>query len=205
VKSTAPGEAAGRPAGASGWDVALIGVFAALIAALSLAPAIPVGLGVPLTLQTLAVALAGLVLGPWRGLAAVGLYLVLGLVGLPVFAGGGAGPAELLKPAAGYLLSFPLAVIITGLIARWVVRRARRPAWLWLSVAALAGGLVATHPLGIVGLATNLHLPLSRAWLVDLVYWPGDLVKAVIAGGVAAPVHRAFPRLMARPVEVAPA
>lgn len=187
-----------RPASAQ--DLALIGVFAALIAALSLAPAVPVG-PVPLTLQTLAVALAGVVLGPWRGGAAVGLYLLLGLVGLPVFAGGGAGPAELLKPAAGYLVSFPLAAILTGLVARWVVRSARRPAWLWLGLAALAGSVVVTHPFGIAGLALNLRLPVSRAWLVDLVYWPGDLVKAAIAGGVAAPVRRWFPRLLAPPAK----
>ena len=51
-------------------DLALIAVFAALIAAFSLTPAIPIGIGVPITLQTLAVVLAGLVLGPLRGFLA---------------------------------------------------------------------------------------------------------------------------------------
>ena len=60
-------------------DIALIAVFAALLAALALTPAIPVGaIGVSLTLQTLGVLLAGLVLGPWRGFLSVMLYLVVG-------------------------------------------------------------------------------------------------------------------------------
>ena len=59
-------------------DLALIAVFAALIAAFSLTPAIPITGGVPITLQTLAVVLAGLVLGPWRGFLATLLYLAVG-------------------------------------------------------------------------------------------------------------------------------
>ena len=94
-------------------DIALIAVFAALIAVLSLTPAVPVG-PVPITLQTLGVALAGLVLGPLRGFLAVVLYLIVGFVGLPVFAGGAAGLAVLGKPSAGYLLSFPIAALIAS-------------------------------------------------------------------------------------------
>ena len=82
-------------------DLALIAVFAALIAAFSLTPAIPITGGVPITLQTLAVVLAGLVLGPWRGFLATLLYLAVGFAGLPVFAGGAAGLAVLAKPSVG--------------------------------------------------------------------------------------------------------
>ena len=63
-------------------DLALIAVFAALIAAFSLTPAIPVAGGVPITLQTLAVVLAGLVLGPVRGFLAALLYVLVGMAGL---------------------------------------------------------------------------------------------------------------------------
>jgi biotin transport system substrate-specific component len=78
-------------------DLALIAVFAALIAAFSLTPGIPIGIGVPITLQTLAVVLAGLVLGPWRGakqylgffLAGLGASIVIhaaGILGLMLVA-----------------------------------------------------------------------------------------------------------------------
>ena len=68
-------------------DLALVAAFAALIAACAYLGGIPVGgAGVPITLQTFGVLLAGCVLGPVRGFLAAALYLVLGAVGLPVFA-----------------------------------------------------------------------------------------------------------------------
>ena len=60
-------------------DLSLIAVFAALISAFSLLPGIPLGAGVPITLQTLAVMLTGIILGPTRAAAAVGLFQAAGL------------------------------------------------------------------------------------------------------------------------------
>ena len=74
-------------------DLANVAVFAALIAAMSLLPAIHVGGLTPITLQTLGVMLAGLCLGPWRGAAAVGLYLAVGIAGLP-----GSGTSPRVRP-----------------------------------------------------------------------------------------------------------
>ena len=108
-------------------DLALVAVFAALIAAFSLTPAIPIGIGVPITLQTLAVVLAGLVLGPWRGFLATVLYLAVGFAGLPVFAGGAAGIAVLSKPSIGYLLAFPVGAAVAGLLAKLFVHLAAPP------------------------------------------------------------------------------
>ena len=69
-------------------QVAVTGVFAALIAVAAMLPPIPVGgFGVPITLQTFAVMLTGIVLGARLGFLAVLLYLVVGLAGLPVFSG----------------------------------------------------------------------------------------------------------------------
>ncbi|QIK73226.1 biotin transporter BioY [Propioniciclava coleopterorum] len=183
-------------------DLALVAVFAGLIAAFTLAPAIPVGpVLVPITLQTLAVALTAMILGPWRGFAATSLYLLLGFVGLPVFAGGAAGLGVLVRPSAGYLLSFPIAALVIGYLARLFVRRygtaGRR--WLLLVAAGLVGALLVTHPLGILGMSINGHLPLGTAALADLAYIPGDIIKTVVAALVAVAVHRAFPDLFARP------
>ena len=63
------------------------------------------------------------------------------------------------------------------------------------------------HPLGIIGLMVNAKLSLTRAFAVDLVFVPGDLAKALLAGVIAATVHRAFPALLAPrlvPVEAEP-
>lgn len=175
-------------------DIALIAVFAALIAVLSLAPAVSVGAGVPITLQTLGVTLAGLTLGPVRGFLAVLLYLVVGFAGLPVFAGGMAGLAVLGQPSAGYLLSFPLAAFVAGLLARVLVGLPG-PRYLWLFVSGIGASILVIHPLGILGLVINAGMAPSTAILTDLIFWPGDVAKNLIAAGLALAVHKAFPDL----------
>lgn len=81
---------------------------------------------VPLTGQTFAVLLAGAVLGLRRGFASQAVYLALGAMGMPVFAGGLGGPVILVGPTAGYLWSFPLAA---GLLGWFVERGASRALW----------------------------------------------------------------------------
>lgn len=84
-------------------DIILVGVFAALIAVCSW---ISIPGPVPFTLQTFAVFLAVALLGGKRGILCVLVYLLLGLIGVPVFAGFGAGPGKLLGLTGGYLLGF---------------------------------------------------------------------------------------------------
>ena len=180
-------------------DLALVAVFAALIAALTLVPAIPVGpLGVPITLQTLGVAIAALVLGSLRGASAVVLYILVGLAGVPVFAKFSGGLGVLAGPSAGYLLAFPLAALLAGALATVALRRARRFRMLWLFLSATAGSILVLHPLGILGMSINAQLPLAQAAVYDLAYWPGDVVKNLLAAAVAVAVFKAFPRLARR-------
>jgi biotin transport system substrate-specific component len=80
----------------------------------------PLAPNVPITLQTLWVYLAGVVLGPlWAGVAFT-LYLLAGLIGLPVFAGGNAGLGVILGPTGGFLVGFPLAAMTVGAVAHGV-------------------------------------------------------------------------------------
>ena len=76
---------------------------------------------VPLTLQTLVVLLLGATLGARLAAAAVALYLIQGLAGLPVFAGAVAGPAYMAGPTGGFLVGFLAAAALTGFVAdrRW--------------------------------------------------------------------------------------
>src|SRR3954464_4065725 len=131
-------------------DLALVAVFAALIAAASYAAAIPVGgAGVPITLQTLAIILAGLVLGPVRGFLAVSLYLLLGAIGLPVFAEHSSGLGVLSGPSAGYLYAFPIAAALAGFLGKYVARE-RRTRAIWVFACSIAGSVLVIHPLGIL-------------------------------------------------------
>lgn len=178
-------------------DLALVAVFAALAAVFSLTPAIPVGaLGVPITLQVLAVILAGLILGPVRGFLAIALWLLVGFAGLPVFANGGAGLGMFAKPSIGYLLSFPFGAALAGLLAVATGRR-RGARWAWLLVSALAASVL-IHLAGILGMSVVGKIDLAKAAFVDLAYVPGDIVKDVVAALIAAQVFRAFPALLRR-------
>lgn len=100
-------------------SIVLVAAFTALVIVGAIfsfpAPWNPV---VPFTLATLFVILAGMLLGPWRGLAVVGLYLLLGIVGLPVFAGGNGGLQILAGPTGGFLIGYALAAFLAGAIVR---------------------------------------------------------------------------------------
>ena len=93
-------------------------VFAALFAALTAAVAwfkIPLPFTpVPITLQTLMVLLSGAMLGSYYGALSMITYLILGAIGLPVFAGGSSGVGALLGPSGGYLFSYPIASFVIG-------------------------------------------------------------------------------------------
>ena len=93
-------------------------IFAALFAALTGVVAwfkIPLPFTpIPITLQTLLVLMSGAMLGAYYGALAMIIYLILGAIGLPVFAGGSSGVGALLGPSGGYLLSYPIAAFVIG-------------------------------------------------------------------------------------------
>lgn len=180
-------------------SVALVAVFAALITVAAIVPGIPVGsVGVPITLQTLAVMLTGLCLGPWRGGLAVLLYLVIGFAGFPVFSKGQSGIGILAGPSAGYLVAFLVAAVVVGFAASRIVRR-RAATWMPLFfIAAMLTSIVFVHGLGILGMVVNADLSLADAFKADLVFYPGDILKNLVAASAAAAVHRAFPDLLVR-------
>jgi biotin transport system substrate-specific component len=158
------------------------------------------GFGVPITFQTLAVMLTGLVLGPGRGFAAVGLYVLLGLAGLPIFSQGRSGLGILAGPSAGYIIAFPIAAGIVGWLATVVIRRTTKARALWLFLSATATSVVVVHSLGVAGIALNTKATLEQAFLSDLVFYPGDIVKNILAAVIAVALHRAFPDILVRRV-----
>lgn len=144
---------------------------------------------VPVTLQTLAVILVGLTLGPALGFSALALYLAEGAMGLPVFSPQGLGGiAQLLGPTGGFLLAYPVAAAAVGLIARIV-----RNDSFQFPVAIVAGCTASIIILatGAVWLAHLLHVSSGSAWrLAVLPFLPGEFLKIVVAAAAYASLHR---------------
>jgi len=148
---------------------------------------------VPITGQTFTVLLSGTVLGARRAFLAQCLYLLEGAVGLPFFAGGAAGVAELLGPTGGYLIAFPFAAAMTGALAEHLSVD-RNPLSMFFTM--LAGSVV------IFGLGLG---QLSRFVPADsllagglLPFVPGDLIKAALAAAVFPITWRFVSRLGGR-------
>lgn len=177
-------------------DIALIANFAALIALCALLPAIPLSFGVPITLQTLAVILAGAVLGARRGFLAALLYLALGAIGLPIFSGGSSGVDAFAGPSVGYLIGFPIAASLTGVIVERLPRKRVATSVPLIFLAGFLSSIIAIHPLGILGLAWRADLTLAEAAILDLSFWPGDILKNIVMAIIATTVHRAFPDIL---------
>lgn len=177
-------------------DLSLIAAFAALIAVSSLIAPIPIGGMVPITLQTFAVLLTGAVLGAKRAFLATIAYVALGAAGLPIFAGGTAGPGVLLGPTGGYLVGFITGATLCGFIVERLGGRATNV--IFVFAAGLVSSIIFIHGFGILGLAVNGGMSIHDAFFIDLPFWIGDLLKNALMAFVAAAVHRAFPTILVR-------
>ena len=176
-------------------NLALVAVFAGLIAASTLWPGAELLSGVPITLQTLAVLLAGAALGPWRGAAAVALYLIVGTAGAPIFAGRSGGLAPWTGPTAGFLAGFVVAAFVTG----WLVRGMRRRGQLTttgLVGACAVGSLLVLNVIGWGFFSIRLGTSLPDTAAFASPFLVGDIIKVFVAGATAAAVHRAYPTLL---------
>lgn len=159
-------------------DIVLVAAGAALtaIAAQIQIPLWPV----PVTGQTLAVLLVGSSLGALRGALSMVLYVILGIVGLPVFSDAASGIPVILGPTGGYIIGFVFAAAFTG----WIAQRS----WdrkILRSILAFLGGTVVTFAIGLPWLAFTLGLNVEQVLTGGLYpFIIGGVVKMLIAAGV---------------------
>jgi biotin transport system substrate-specific component len=155
---------------------------AALVAAAAqIAVPLP-GTPVPMTLQPLAVLLVGGLLGARLGATSMVLYLALGIAGLPVFTPTVPlfGIARLLGPTGGYLLAYPFAAYVVGVLTPGWQPGVNKPAWGRIAVAVVAG-LVLIHLGGLAQLAILTGNLEGAARLGTVPFLLGDLGKLVVA------------------------
>lgn len=174
-------------------SLALVSLFAALIAVLGLVPKIDLPLGVPITLQTLGVMMAGALLGAKRGLQAVALFVVAVALGLPLLSGGRGGVGVFFSPTSGYLMGWPIGAFITGWIMSTLPAASPRQSALSAFLASAIGGLLVVHLCGVVGLVQIANLSWEQAIMGTLVFVPGDLIKCGICAAVVHTVARGLP------------
>jgi biotin transport system substrate-specific component len=155
----------------------------ALLVALAAQVVVPVPFSpVPMTLQPLAVLVVGGLLGAAGGLAALILYLTLGVMGLPVFAAGASGALHLAGPTGGYLLAFPIAAAVTGAVVGRKTELAKGSVLRVLLACAL--GMVIIHVGGVAQLALLGGDPALAFRVGFIPFLTGDLLKIGLAAAL---------------------
>ncbi len=140
---------------------------------------------VPVTLQTMFLYLAGSLLGGSLGALSQVIYVILGVIGLPVFSGGKAGLGVFLGPTGGYLIGFIAGAFVTGTI----VRARRDPGLVWVVFAMLAGTAV-VYALGVLQLVLIGKLSMEKAAAVGVLpFLPGDALKIAAASVITLKVR----------------
>lgn len=166
-------------------DICYSAIFAAIIAVLAQL-SIPLPGGVPLTLQTLAVMLAGVILGAKNGCIAVIIYILLGAVGLPVYAGFKGGLSTILGPTGGFIVSFWTISLCAGLGMRFGSRAKRnldslKLYYFFITIGILIGA-VCNYIIGVVWFSTVTgNTSLNAIKLCVLPFVVTDLIKIVLA------------------------
>jgi len=160
-------------------DILYVGLFAALIAVCSW---IQIPLTVPITLQTMGVCMAAGLLGTKRGTFAVVVYILLGLVGVPVFAGFTSGVGILLNTTGGYIIGFIFTALIVGAMTKFCGKKA------WVYALSMFIGTAVCYAFGTAwfiivynrGNADAVSLATVMGWCVTPFIIP-DLVKIAVA------------------------
>lgn len=169
-------------------EMILVALFAALTAVGAFIQ-IPLGT-VPITLQFLFTALSGIMLGSRLGALSQLVYVVIGLIGVPVFAGGIGGITAVVSPSFGYLIGFILAAYIIGKISEGY----SSPRLIHF-LAASIGGAIVIYLIGVpylyyivrfvVGKQITLMTALKTGFYVFI---PGDLMKCIIVAAIGSKV-----------------
>lgn len=132
---------------------------------------------IPMTLQTLFMALAAMLLGARLGALSQVVYIILGVIGLPVFAGGKAGIGVLIGPTGGFLIGFVVGAYVLG----FIIERMERPGPVAIGLAVVLGFLI-VYGLGVAQLSLVAKISISKAIAAGVLpFLVGDAIKAVVA------------------------
>lgn len=153
-------------------DTCYIGIFTAIITVCAQL-SIPMPYGVPMTLQTFAIPLAGVVLGARKGAFSTLIYVLLGAIGVPVFAGFTGGLNIVLGATGGFILSFPLMAIAAG-----IGESKNNKAWL---MCGLLAGAIINYLCGMLYFTVVMSSDIKTAFVACVLpFIPTAIVKIVL-------------------------
>ncbi|MFI3213099.1 MAG: biotin transporter BioY [Eubacteriales bacterium] len=163
--------------------IAIIGVMTAVTCVLG-PLSVPIGV-VPISLTNFAVYCSVIILGGKRGTISCLVYLLMGLVGVPVFSGFTSGPAKLFGPTGGYLIGF----IFTALILGWFVDRYTGKVALY--IVGMVIGTIVLYAMGTAWLAYQMEMTIEAAlWAGVIPFILGDIGKIVVAAIIAPMIRK---------------
>lgn len=163
---------------------------------------IPIG-SVPITLQTLIINLTALILAPFEAFFAVLVYILLGLVGLPVFAGGTAGPGKLFGPTGGYILAFLISAPIISILKESLLKffekisksNNKKIMRITCYILSTVIGMIIMYAIGTVYMKYMLDQTLMETLAVAVIPFIGlDLIKCILATIIALILEKALKR-----------
>ena len=165
------------------------GLFAALIAIMGII-SIPLPISpVPITGQSLAIMLAGSILTVRQAGFSVLTFLLIGAVGVPVFAGLTGGVGIIVGPRGGYLIGFLVGAIVIALLKGKSNNITR------LALANIAGGIIVVYVFGALWLSFVTGMGLQKAIMVGVLpYIPGDLFKVFLATIIGVAINKRLPK-----------
>lgn len=165
-------------------DIVFIGVFAAIISVCALI-SIPTPWGVPYTLHTFAIALTAYCLGKWKGSLATVIWVLIGLVGVPVYSGFTAGFAKLFGATGGYIWSFIFMTFLCGLSFD------KKKKWLTICFSIL--GLLVCYVCGMIQFMFVMNMGVAESFLMTIApYIIKDVVSILAAYGISIPIKSAM-------------
>lgn len=146
---------------------------------------------VPLTLQSLFLMVIALSMPISISFPSVGLYLLLGAIGLPVFSNGTSGLTILFGPTGGYLFGFLFSTLVIGYI------KDKLDYFFGYLLASILGGIVFVYALGVLGLMIVLDLSFDKAMAVGVTpFLPLDLIKAFVSSSFVYQYRKQFKRIL---------
>ena len=183
--------------------IVLVGIFTALSAVIS---ALPIGikiLGVPATLQTFAMAFLGFALGPVLGTASCGVYILMGLIGLPVYNGYTSGPGVLFGVTGGFLFGFLFLSFLSGIGMKFTKKDYYPVLKNIIVIVFSLIGLLICHLLGSAQFSVLCHKTFSESFLlVSLPYIPKDIISVILAYVIAVSVRTALSKAKLLPESI---